>query len=69
VTTSSPQELEAQRLVGTVLGGKWTLDALIGMGGMASVYAATHRNGRRAAIKLLNAEFSSIAEVRDRFLR
>jgi serine/threonine-protein kinase len=69
VTTSSPQEIEAQRLVGTVLGGKWTIDTLIGMGGMASVYAATHRNGRRAAIKLLNAEFSGIAEVRDRFLR
>ena len=67
--TDNPQELEARRLIGTVLGGKWTLDALIGMGGMASVYAATHRNGRRAAIKLLNNEFSSITEVRDRFLR
>jgi serine/threonine protein kinase len=69
VPTDNPQELEARRLVGTVLGGKWTLDALIGMGGMASVYAATHRNGRRAAIKLLNDEFSSIAQVRERFLR
>ena len=67
--TSSPQEIEAQRLVGTVLGGKWTLDALIGMGGMASVYAATHRNGRRAAIKLLSTEFNGIATVRERFLR
>ena len=67
--TDNPQELEARRLIGTVLGGKWTLDALIGMGGMASVYAATHRNGRRAAIKLLNDEFSRITEVRDRFLR
>jgi serine/threonine-protein kinase len=69
VPTDNPQELEARRLLGTVLGGKWTLDALIGMGGMASVYAATHRNGRRAAIKLLNDEFSRITEVRDRFLR
>jgi serine/threonine-protein kinase len=39
------------------------------MGGMASVYAATHRNGRRAAIKLLNDEFGSNPQVRDRFLR
>ena len=69
LSTSSSQEVEAQRLVGTVLGGKWTLDGLIGMGGMASVYAATHRNGRRAAIKLLNPEFSRVAQVRDRFLR
>ena len=65
----SPQEIEAKRLVGTILGGKWTLDALIGMGGMASVYAATHRNGRRVAIKLLSPEFSRVPQVRDRFLR
>jgi serine/threonine-protein kinase len=69
VTSGTQLELEAQRLVGMVLSGKWTLDALIGMGGMASVYAATHRNGRRAAIKLLNAEYSRVAQVRDRFLR
>jgi len=55
--------------VGRVLGGKWRLDGLIGMGGMASVYAATHRNGRRAAIKLLSPEYSRVAQVRDRFLR
>jgi len=52
-----------------VLGGKWTLDRLIGMGGMANVYAATHRNGRKAAIKLLGDELSRIAQVRERFLR
>jgi eukaryotic-like serine/threonine-protein kinase len=66
---TSPQELEAQRLVGTTLSGKWTLDSLIGMGGMASVFAATHRNGRRAAVKLLAAEYSSNSQVRERFLR
>jgi serine/threonine protein kinase len=69
LSTASQQEIEAQRIVGTVLAGKWRLDALIGMGGMAGVYAATHRNGRRAAIKLLNPEFSSNDQVRDRFLR
>jgi eukaryotic-like serine/threonine-protein kinase len=69
LTSTSPQETEARRLVGITLSGKWTLDSLIGMGGMASVYAATHRNGRRAAVKLLSAEYSSIPEVRDRFLR
>jgi serine/threonine-protein kinase len=65
----SHQELEARRLEGTTLSGKWTLDTLIGMGGMASVYAASHRNGRRAAVKVLAAEFSHIAQVRERFLR
>jgi serine/threonine-protein kinase len=63
------QENEAKRLLGTVLSGKWKLDSLIGQGGMASVFAATHRNGRRAAIKLLKSEFSRNALVRDRFLR
>jgi len=69
VAESAPQNLEAQRLVGSTLSGKWTLDRLIGMGGMASVYAASHRNGRRAAIKLLSPEYSRLAEVRERFLR
>ena len=55
--------------MGTVLNGKWTLDALIGIGGMATVYAATHRNGRRAAIKLLGSDYCRQAQVRDRFLR
>ena len=66
---STQQEAEANRLLGTVLGGKWTLDTLIGMGGMAAVYAATHRNGRRAAIKLLKDEFGRNAQIRERFLR
>jgi serine/threonine protein kinase len=69
LTSGSAQEQEAQRLVGAVLSGKWRLDGLIGMGGMASVYSATHRNGRQVAIKLLNAEFSRGAEASDRFLR
>jgi eukaryotic-like serine/threonine-protein kinase len=69
LSTRTHKEAEAQRLLGTVLGGKWRLDALIGMGGMASVFAATHRNGRRAAIKLLSDEFSRNSPVRERFLR
>lgn len=69
MSIDNPLEIEARRLVGTNLGGKWTLDALIGMGGMASVYAATHRNGRRVAIKLLSPEFGHNAQVRERFLR
>src|SRR4051812_43998480 len=33
--------------VGKVVLGKWHLDAVLGVGGMATVYAATHRNGKR----------------------
>ncbi|HEY8073458.1 MAG TPA: serine/threonine-protein kinase, partial [Labilithrix sp.] len=55
--------------VGTVIKGKWHVDARIGSGGMATVYAATHRNGHRAALKMLHAQLSRDAAVRARFLR
>lgn len=59
----------AQARVGTWLLDKWKLDALVGVGGMAAVYAAQHRNGNRVAIKLLHLELSLDADARDRFLR
>ncbi len=52
-----------------MLDDKWTLERLLGVGGMAAVYAATHRNGARAAVKVLHADLSRIKEVRERFLR
>jgi serine/threonine-protein kinase len=55
--------------VGRLVGGKWRLDALIGVGGMAAVYMATHRNGSMAALKILHDEVSLNKEVRERFLR
>jgi serine/threonine-protein kinase len=55
--------------VGTTLRQKWHLDRLLGIGGMAAVYAASHRNGSRGAIKMLHAEMSLDAEIRRRFLR
>ncbi len=59
----------AQQRVGTTLKGKWTIDSLIGVGGMACVYAATHRNNKRAAIKMLHPELSIHSDIRARFLR
>src|SRR3984885_12722374 len=59
----------AQGLVGQTLNEKWHLDALLGAGGMAAVFRATHRNGNKAAIKLLHAELSMDATMRKRFLR
>jgi serine/threonine protein kinase len=55
--------------IGTVLRDKWRIDTRIGRGGMATVYAATHRNGNRVAIKMLHTEFSREGTVRARFLR
>ncbi|MDI3285877.1 serine/threonine-protein kinase [Polyangium sp. 15x6] len=59
----------AQARVGQVLRGKWRLDRLLGVGGTACVYAATHRNGKRGAVKLLRAELATDEEARRRFLR
>ncbi len=59
----------AQQRVGRTLRQKWRLDKLLGIGGMAAVYAATHRNGNRAAVKILHEELASIPEIRTRFLR
>jgi serine/threonine-protein kinase len=55
--------------VGSMLRGKWRLDALLGVGGMAAVYAATHRNGTRAAVKILHRELSLDEGLRKRFMR
>ncbi len=62
-----PPKPEAR--VGQVLNGKWQVDRLLDVGGMGAVYVATHRNGRRAAIKILHARFARDPEVRKRFLR
>ena len=59
----------ANARLGSVLKGKWRLDALIGIGGMACVYSATHRNQSRVAIKMLHPEVALDAEVTQRFLR
>jgi serine/threonine-protein kinase len=55
--------------VGTVIRGKYRLDYLLGVGGMAAVYAATHRNGSRVALKVLHPELARMDDVRARFLR
>jgi eukaryotic-like serine/threonine-protein kinase len=62
-------EQRARARIGTVLNGKWHVDDLLGIGGMAVVYVATHRNNKRAAIKILHPEFSADADIRARFLR
>ena len=58
----------ARKRVGRTLNDRWHLDALLGIGGMASVYAATHRNGNRVAIKILHPELSGYGELKERFL-
>jgi eukaryotic-like serine/threonine-protein kinase len=64
-----PTTVRARERVGTLLNGRWRLDQLVGMGGMAAVYAATHRNSKRVAIKILHPELSVDDNARQRFLR
>jgi len=55
--------------VGRTVRDKWHLDALIDVGGMAAVYAATHRNGMRGAVKILHKHRSLDVDVGARFRR
>jgi eukaryotic-like serine/threonine-protein kinase len=60
---------QAMKRIGTVLCDKWTIDALLGIGGMGHVFAATHRNGRRVAIKMMRPEYAVEPLLVERFLR
>ncbi len=56
--------------LGTVVAGKYTIDALLGAGGMGRVYRATHRElGEPVAVKFLLPLFASMPEIRARFRR
>jgi eukaryotic-like serine/threonine-protein kinase len=61
-------ERAAQRL-GQVVNGKYRIDQVLGIGGAAAVFAATHRIGHRVALKMLHREYSKLDEVRSRFRR
>jgi eukaryotic-like serine/threonine-protein kinase len=59
----------ARGQLGRVLKHKYRLDSFLGVGGMATVFAATHRNGNRVAVKLLHPELMLNKEALGRFLR
>jgi eukaryotic-like serine/threonine-protein kinase len=71
LVTMEPEERlrHPEDWVGIKLHGKWRLDELLGVGGVASVYAATTRHGRRVALKLMHAHWADEPTVCKRFLR
>src|ERR1700722_2737066 len=64
-----PLTARAQGRVGTTILGKYVLERVLGVGGMASVYVAVHRNNKRFALKMLHPELSLREDIRVRFLR
>ncbi len=62
-------EERAVRRLGTTLKGKWRLESILGIGGTAAVYSATHRSGKRVAVKMLHSKFSAEASVQECFGR
>lgn len=65
----SPQDTLAEERLGQTFHGKYRLEKLLGVGGMAAVYAAVHRNGHRVAVKVLHRELAVDPEIRSRFLQ
>ncbi len=63
------EKARARARLGKTIKGKYRLDSLLGVGGMASVFGSTHRNGSRVALKILHTEFARDVGIRDRFLR
>ena len=59
----------ARARIGMVLRGKYTLESILGVGGMATVYVAKHRNRKVFAVKMLHADLSTRETMRTRFLR
>jgi serine/threonine-protein kinase len=49
--------------------GKYRVDAFLAAGTMANVYAATHRNGSRVALKVLHREYAFDPKLTERFKR
>jgi streptogramin lyase/predicted Ser/Thr protein kinase len=54
---------------GTEFGG-WTIEAMVGKGGMGAVYRAEERGlGRKVALKVISSDLAEDSRFRERFLR
>ncbi len=60
----------ASAMVGTVIGGRYKIERIIGEGGMGAVYQAEHTlMHKKLAVKVLHSEMSHLPEVVARFER
>jgi serine/threonine-protein kinase len=63
------EEEDAERRLGTVVAGRWRLEAVLGIGGMATVFAAREADGRAVAVKILHADHAADPSLSARFLQ
>lgn len=61
------EELAARRIGQNV--GRYLLERVLGVGGMAVVYAGRAPDGSVAAVKVLHPEMAVRRDIRERFLR
>ncbi len=67
---AEPTPVVGDSLVGQVVEGRYRVERLIGTGGMGAVYEAEHVDiGKRVALKVLHPQYSSEADLVDRFRR
>jgi serine/threonine-protein kinase len=59
----------ARDRIGRTLCGKYFLDEVLGVGGTAVVFRATHRNGNKVAVKLLHDHLCKSRDITRRFMR
>ena len=59
----------SHKRVGSVVRGKYRVDAFLASGTMANVYSATHRNGSKVALKILHPQLANDASLCERFKR
>ncbi|MEM6994824.1 MAG: protein kinase, partial [Myxococcota bacterium] len=67
-----PEDLEAsaRQWIGTIVGQRYRIDSLIGIGGMGAVFSATHMALTKTfALKVLHPVYTRDADIVDRFMR
>jgi len=66
---SHPKTGASHKRVGSVVRGKYRVEAFLATGTMGNVYAATHRNGSKVALKILHAQLAEDPSLCERFRR
>lgn len=65
----APDGTPADPRLGTIVGGRYTLTSILGIGGMATVYGSRNREGRPFAVKVLHADYRGMSSVEQGMIR